>query len=154
MSEKKAQSGDLVSNRRATFEYEILDTYEVGIVLVGTEIKSLRSGGGSLQEAYVMCENGELWLVNSTIAPYKFGSVYNHEDKRRRKLLAHKREIDAIETAIQKKGLTALALSIYLKNGRAKLKIAIARGKKVHDKRASIQEREQKREIERQMKRS
>ncbi len=143
---------ELVANRKAGFQYEILETFETGIVLVGTEIKSLRDHGGGLAEAYVTIDNGELWLVNSQIAPYKFGGAYNHEEKRKRKLLAHKREITRIQAAIQEKGLTCIPLSLYLKNGRAKVKIGLAKGKKLHDKREDIKEREDKRAISRAMK--
>lgn len=143
---------ELVSNRKAGFQYEILETFETGIVLHGTEIKSLRDHGGSLQEAYVSIDAGELWLVNASIAPYRFGSIYNHEEKRRRKLLAHKREIQKLTASIQEKGLTCIPLSIYLKKGRAKVKIALARGKKLHDKRESIKEREDNKAIQRAMK--
>ncbi|MCE5294464.1 MAG: SsrA-binding protein SmpB [Chlamydiales bacterium] len=143
---------ELVSNRKAGFQYEILETFEMGIVLVGTEIKSLRDHGGSLQEAYVTIDNNELWLVNATIAPYKFGGLYNHEDKRKRKLLAHKREITNLNRAIQEKGLTCIPLSIYLKKGRAKVKIALAKGKKLHDKRDTIKERDDNRDIQRALK--
>lgn len=143
---------ELVSNRKAGFSFEILETFETGIVLQGTEIKSLRDHGGSLQESYVSIDGGELWLVNASIAPYRFGSVYNHEEKRRRKLLMHKREITKIQAAIQEKGLTCIPLSIYLKKGRAKVKIALAKGKKLHDKREAIKEREDDRAIKRAMK--
>lgn len=143
---------ELVSNRKAGFQYEILDTFEVGIVLIGTEIKSLRNNGGSLQEAYISVDRGELWLLNASIAPYRFGSVYNHEEKRKRKLLAHKKEILRITSSIQEKGLTCIALSLYLKNGKAKVKIALARGKKLHDKRDSIKEKEDTRSIQRALK--
>jgi SsrA-binding protein len=143
---------ELVSNRKAGFSYEILETYEAGIVLMGTEIKSLRDHGGSLQEAYVTIDNGELWLVNSSIAPYRFGSVYNHEEKRRRKLLMHKRELIKMHAAIQEKGLTCIPLSIYLKKGTAKVKIALAKGKKLHDKREAIKEREDNKAVQRAMK--
>ncbi len=143
---------ELVSNRKAGFQYEILETFETGIVLVGTEIKSLRDHGGSLQEAYVSIDSGELWLVNATIAPYRHGGLYNHEDKRKRKLLVHKKEIDKLNSAIQEKGLTCIPLSIYLKKGRAKVKIALAKGKKLHDKRESIKEREDNKSIQRAMK--
>jgi len=143
---------ELVSNRKAGFQYEILETLETGIVLQGTEIKSLRDHGGSLQEAYVTIDSGELWLVNASIAPYRFGSLHNHEEKRKRKLLAHKKEITRLNSAIQEKGLTCIALSIYLKSGRAKVKIGIAKGKKLHDKRETIKEREDERSIQRAMK--
>lgn len=143
---------ELVSNRKAGYQYEILDTYEAGIALLGTEIKSLRQNGGSLQEAYISIDKGELWLVNASIAPYKFGSVYNHEEKRKRKLLMHKREILKLHSAMQEKGLTCIPLKLYLKNGKVKVKIAIAKGKKLHDKRESIKEKEDTRAMQRMLK--
>lgn len=142
---KKKSSNELTSNRKAHFDYEIIDTYEVGLVLKGTEIKSLREGGGSLKEAYVKIIQGELWLIGANIAQYKFGNVHNHDEKRDRKLLMHKWEIEKLKTATQEKGLTIVPLSLYLKNGRAKLKIATAKGKKNVDKRAAIKERDEKR---------
>jgi len=143
---------ELVSNRKAGFEYELLEKLEVGISLVGTEIKSLRDHGGSLHEAYVSIDKGELWLVNASIAPYRFGNVHNHPEKRKRKLLAHKNEIVRLQAAIQEKGLTCIPLSIYLKNGKAKVKVALARGKKLHDKRETIKRREDAKTIQRVMK--
>ena len=152
MSKKKSDA-ELVSNRRATHDYEILETYEAGIVLVGTEIKSLRSHGGSLQDSYVLIsESGDAILKNASIAPYKFGSIYNHEERRERKLLLHKREILKLRTSSQEKGLTLIPLGMYLKNGYVKVKIAVAKGKRAYDKRASIKEREHKRDIDRAMK--
>jgi len=146
------RNSDLVSNRRAYHDYEILESFEAGIVLKGTEIKSLRSGGGGLQEAYVKVLNNEVWLIGCSIAPYKFGNIQNHEEKRDRKLLLHKREIQQLKKATQEKGLTIVPLSIYLKAGRAKIKIATAKGKKAYDKRAAIKERDDKRSIDRMMK--
>lgn len=143
---------DLVSNRRATHDYEILETFEAGIVLQGTEIKSLRDHGGSLQEAYVKVIHHELWLVGSSIAPYRFGNIHNHEDKRDRKLLMHKREIERLRTAVQEKGLTIIPLALYLKNGRIKIRIGIAKGKKTIDKRADIKERDEKRRMQQALK--
>lgn len=151
-SDDKPHIKELVSNRKAGYQYEILETFEMGIVLIGTEIKSLRNNGGSLQEAYISVDKDELWLISASIAPYRFGSVYNHEEKRKRKLLAHKKEISRIHAAIQEKGLTCIALSMYLKNGKAKVKIALARGKKLHDKRESIKEKEDNRTIQRMLK--
>ena len=145
-------SRDLISNRKAFHDFEILETFEVGMVLLGTEIKSLRANGGSLQEAFVSVDRGELWLIGSSIKPYSFGGVYNHEERRKRKLLAHTREILKIGSAIQEKGLTCIPLSLYLKGGRAKLKIALARGKKLHDKREAIRAREEKRAVDRAIK--
>lgn len=145
-------SGDLVSNKRATFNFEILETFEAGIALQGTEIKSLRDHGGSLQEAYIKVIGTELWLIGCSISPYKFGNVYNHEDRRDRKLLMHKREIARMRVSTQEKGLTIIPLAFYLKDGRVKLKIAIAKGKKTFDKRATIKERDEKRTIAKAMK--
>jgi SsrA-binding protein len=152
MAKQKSDS-ELVSNRRATHDYEILDTYEAGIILTGTEIKSLRDHGGSLQDAYILIsDRGVVILKNSSIAPYRFGSVYNHEERRERELLLHKREITKLKALSQEKGLTLIPLAIYLKNGIAKVKVGVARGKRSYDKRASIKEREHKRAIDRAMK--
>jgi SsrA-binding protein len=140
---------DLVSNKRATFNYQLLETFEAGIVLQGTEIKSLRDNGGSLQEAYVRVDNNELLLIGSSIAPYRYGNVHNHEEKRERKLLMHKREIEKLRIATQEKGLTIIPLAFYLKEGRVKVRIATAKGKKTYDKRESIKERDDKRQMDR-----
>lgn len=145
----KKNDSELVSNRKATYEYEILDTWEAGIVLVGTEIKSLRNHGGSLQDSYVLVSRGEVILKNASIAPYKFGNLFNHEERRDRKLLLHKREIEKLYTLSQEKGLTLIPLGMFLKNGFVKVKIACCRGKKMHDKRAAIKEREHKKAIDR-----
>jgi len=145
-------SGELVSNRRATFNYEILETFETGIVLQGTEIKSLRDNGGSLQEAYVKVVGGELWLVGCNIAHYRFGNVHNHDEKRDRKLLMHRREIDKLTVATQEKGLTVIPLAFYLKDGRVKVRIATAKGKKTFDKREAIKTRDEKRHMDQVMK--
>jgi SsrA-binding protein len=153
MSKKKSDS-DLVSNRKATHDYEILETFEAGIVLVGTEIKSLRGHGGSLQDSYILIsESGDAILKNASIAPYKFGSVFNHEEKRERKLLLHKREIAKLRSYSAEKGLTLIPLGMYLKNGFVKVKVAVAKGKRSYDKRAALKEREHKRDIDRAMKR-
>lgn len=141
---------DLVSNRRAGHDYEILETFEAGVVLLGTEIKSLRNHGGSLQDSYVDVKSEEMWMINSSIAPYSFGNIHNHEDKRPRKLLMHKREIERIRRTIQEKGLTVIPLAIFLnKKGIAKVRIAIAKGKKSYDKRESLKAKEAQRSIER-----
>ncbi len=146
----KKPDPELVSNRRAGYEYEILETFEAGIVLLGSEIKSLRGHGGSLQDAYVDIKKDEAFLVNASIAPYSHGGVFNHEEKRPRKLLLHKREIERLRRQIQEKGLTVIPLSIFLsKGGFAKVRIAIARGKKAYDKRASLKEKEAKKSIRR-----
>lgn len=145
---------DLVSNRKATFNYEIIETFEAGVVLAGTEIKSLRDNGGSLQDAYIKIINHEVFLVGCHIAPYKYGNIYNHEDRRERKLLMHKREISKLKNASQEKGLALIPLAFYLIKGRAKVKIAVAKGKKVHDKRNSIKERDDLKRINQALKNS
>lgn len=154
MSKKSGKRSDneLVSNRKAFHDYEVLETFEAGLVLQGTEIKSLRDHGGSLQEAYVKVLHGELWLVGCSIAPYRFGNIHNHEERRDRKLLMHKREIQRLKSAVQEKGLALVPLNIYLSKGRAKLKVALARGKKGVDKRHSLKERDDKRRMQRVMK--
>lgn len=143
---------DLVNNRKAYHEYEVLETFEAGIALMGTEIKSLRMGGGSIHEAYVKMIKGEVWIVGMSIPPYKFGNVHNHEEKRDRKLLLHKREIETMRRATQEKGLTVVPLSLYLKEGMAKLKIAVGRGKKLADKRETIKARDDARQMQRMKK--
>jgi SsrA-binding protein len=143
---------DLVSNRKVFHHYEILETMEAGIVLLGTEIKSLRNHGGNIQDAYVIFHQGDAYLKNSSIAPYKFGNVFNHEEKRERKLLLHKRELLKLKSMTDEKGLTIVPLAFYLKKGFVKVKLGVARGKKAHDKRAAIKAREAKRSIDRSMK--
>jgi SsrA-binding protein len=145
----KSENTDLVSNRKAGFNYEIIETFEAGIVLEGTEVKSLRDHGGSLQEAYVKVIGDALWLVNASIAPYRFGNIHNHEERRDRKLLMHKREIIRLKSDLHEKGLTVIPLSMYLKKGKIKIKIATARGKKNIDKRETIKARDEKRTMDR-----
>lgn len=143
---------DLVKNRRAFHEYEILEKFEAGIVLVGTEVKSLRAHHANLQDAYVSLKKEELWLVNASISLYAHGNIHNHEEKRERKLLLHRKEIHKISKAIQEKGYTIVALAFYLRKNPIKVEIATARGKKLYDKRVSLKEKEHKRAIERAMK--
>ncbi|HSW86607.1 MAG TPA: SsrA-binding protein SmpB, partial [Rhabdochlamydiaceae bacterium] len=150
MASKK--EGELVSNRRASHDYEILETFEAGIMLVGTEIKSLRDHGGSLQDSYVIVTDSKVILKGSSIAPYRYGNVFNHEDKRDRQLLLHKREIAKLKSLSQEKGLTLIPLSFYLKNGFVKVKIASARGKKAYDKRAALKAKEHKKAMDRALK--
>jgi SsrA-binding protein len=144
---------DLVSNKKARHNFEILETFEAGIVLVGTEIKSLRAHGGSLDDAYLIVNGGEIFIKNLYIGQYEFGNIHNHEERRERKLLMHHREILKMKQANTQKGCALIALSIYLKAGRAKLQVAIAKGKKLHDKRQSIKEEEMKRDIQKAMRR-
>lgn len=150
MSKKK--SNDLVSNRKALFNYEVLETLEAGIALKGTEIKSLRDNGGSLQDAYIIVSNGEAILKNCNIAPYRFGNVHNHPERRDRVLLLHKREIERLKKETDIKGNSLIPLALYLKKGYVKVKVALAKGKKSFDKRHSIKEREQKRDMDRALK--
>jgi len=145
----KTPSSELVSNRRAGHDFEILETFEAGIILLGTEIKSLRNHGGSLQDAYVDVRGPELILLNSSIAPYSYGNIHNHEERRPRKLLMHKREIEKLRRQVIEKGLTVIPLSIFLKKGIAKVKIAIAKGKNTYDKRASLKEKQHLRSMQR-----
>ncbi len=140
---------DLIQNRKAGYNYEILETFEAGIALQGTEIKSIRDGGGSLADAFIKIEGSEPILYGCAVSPYKFGNVHNHEERRPKKLLLHKREIDTLRKASTEKGLTIIPLNMYLVKGRAKLKIAIAKGKKSFDKREAIKERDEKRSIQR-----
>lgn len=151
MSSKKPD--DLATNKRAFHDYEILETYEAGIALMGTEIKSLREGGASLQESYVKIIKNEAYLLGAHIAPYTFGNIYNHTEKRDRKLLLHQYEIKKLKKSIQEKGLTIVPIAMYLnKKGICKVKIGIAKGKKLHDKRADIKAKEEKRFVQREMK--
>jgi SsrA-binding protein len=139
----------VASNRRASHTYELLDKFEAGMVLTGTEIKSIRDNRVNLQRSYVQNRDGELWLVEAHISPYEFGSRENHEPNRPRKLLLHRREINRIISQLDEKGLTLVPTRLYLKNGRAKLEIALARGKKLHDKRAALAKKDSDRQIER-----
>jgi SsrA-binding protein len=138
----KKTTNELISNRKAFHNYEITETYEAGIALLGTEIKSIKEHHANLQDAYVTIKKSELWLINSSITPYKFGNVYNHEEKRERKLLMHKNEISKLKRLMQEKGFSIIPLSFYLKRGRVKVKIALAKGKKAHDKRRKLKEKE------------
>ena len=138
----------VATNRRARHEYEILETLEAGLVLRGTEVKSLRDGEVNFKDSYATMRNGEAWLRGCHISPYSHGTDANHEPERDRKLLLHKREITRIMGKTAEKGLTVVPLKIYFKGGRIKIEIGLARGKKLHDKRATLRERETKREME------
>jgi len=139
-------------NRKARHDYHIEDTFDAGLVLTGTEIKSIRQGKVNIRDAYARPENGELWLLNAHIAQYKEGNRYNHEPTRPRKLLLHKDEIASLSSAVDRKGLTLVPLKMYLENGWAKVEVGLARGKKLHDKRRSIMQRENERELAQAMK--
>jgi SsrA-binding protein len=142
----------VATNRKAFHEYQCHDTFEAGLVLQGSEIKSIRAGRVSLQEGFVVFEEGEAWLINVHIAPYDPASRQNHEPKRKRKLLLHRREIERLQSRAQEKGYTVIPTRLYLKDGRAKVEIALARGKKLYDKREAIAKRDSKRQMERALK--
>lgn len=142
----------VATNRKARHEYFIEDTFEAGIALTGTEIKSVRASRVSLQDGFVLLRKGEAWLVNVHIAPYTFGNRENHEPRRERRLLLHRREIAKMQTKVSERGWTVVPLSIYLKNGLAKVEIGLVRGKKLYDKRDAIAERDMDREMERSFK--
>src|SRR5881628_3959391 len=139
----------IATNRRARHEYEILETVEAGLVLRGTEVKSLREGQVSFKDSYASVRNGEGWLLGCHINPYSHGTDANHDPERDRKLLLHRREINRLTGKIAERGLTLIPLRIYFKQGRAKLEIGLARGKKLHDKRSTLREREVRREMDR-----
>ncbi len=137
----------VAENRRARFDYHIEETFEAGIALTGTEVKSLRFGEGSIGESYAEIKNGEAWLINSNVPEFSHGNRFNHEPKRPRKLLLHEREIARLQGAVERKGMTLVPLSVYFNSrGRAKVELALAKGKQTHDKRASIKERDWKRD--------
>lgn len=139
-------------NRKARHEYHVLETYEAGIALKGTEVKSLRSGKANLQDSFARIESSELILYNMHISPYEQGNRFNHEPKRPRKLLMHKREIMRLLGKTQEKGLTLVPLKVYFTRGRAKVELALAKGKKVYDKREAIKARDARREMDRALK--
>jgi SsrA-binding protein len=138
-------------NRKARHDYLITDTFEAGLVLTGTEIKSVRAGKVNLSSAYARVVNGEAWLLDAHIAPYEAGNRYNHEPKRMRKLLLHRAEIDQLVGRAAAKGLTIVPLRLYISRGRAKVELGLARGKQLHDRRRDIAERDSRREMEREL---
>lgn len=140
----------IASNRKAKFEYFLLEHYEAGLVLKGSEIKSVRARQVSIAEAYIQIEGNQAWLVEAHIAPYDPASRENHDPKRKRKLLLNKKEINQIWEDIKQKGLTVVLTEIYLKDGRAKIDIAVAKGKKLYDKRREIAQRDYQRDLERE----
>jgi SsrA-binding protein len=152
MANKKPDNQDprstaVCRNRRARHEYEILDEIECGIVLVGSEVKSIRNGKISIEEAYARIQNGELWLIDCDIADYPQANVMNHVSKRTRKLLLRKREIEKVAEAATQKGLTLVPLSVYFSRGLVKLCLAVAKGRKLHDKREVLRRKEDTREM-------
>lgn len=143
----------VATNRKAAHEYFLGERYEAGLALTGSEIKSVRAGQISLAEAYVQIDGLEAWLMDSHIAPYEHSGIFNHEPRRPRKLLLHRNEINRLRDDVRKKGITVIPTKVYLKKGLAKVEIAIAKGKKLYDKRQAIAKRDTEREIERQARR-
>ncbi len=148
----KSGGKTIIENRKARHEYMFLEKYEAGIELFGTEVKSLRAGKASLVDAFARVENGQVWLYNLHISPYDFGNINNHEEKRPRRLLLHKSEIAKLHAAVREKGLTLVPVRLYFSGALVKVELALARGKKLYDKRDSMAERDSKRQIERTIK--
>jgi SsrA-binding protein len=146
---RKAEPGDVATNRQAAFRYHLLEKWECGVQLQGSEVKSLRSGSVQLKDAYAEIRDGEVWLLRMHIAPYKPAAGENHDPERPRKLLMHRREIERLIGKTAEKGLTLVPTRVYFKGPRAKVELALARGKERHDKRRAIRERETRREIDR-----
>ena len=150
--QKENNEKNITVNRKARHEYTILQTIEAGIVLVGTEVKSLRQGKANLVDGYAKIENGEVWLVNAHISEYTQGNINNHDPRRERKLLLNKSEIRKLIGKTKEKGLTLIPLRLYFKNGKVKVELALAKGKKVYDKRRDIAKKDFQREQERRIK--
>jgi SsrA-binding protein len=153
MSDPKDERRMIAENRRARFDFEILETLECGLALTGTEVKSLRQGKASITEAFALSRSGELWLIASHIPEYTHGNLHNHEPTRDRKLLAHKRELAAWDKQVRERGITIVPLNLYFKGSRVKLLIGLAKGRKQHDKRERERERTDQRDIDRAMSR-
>ncbi|MBU5437900.1 SsrA-binding protein SmpB [Tissierella sp. MSJ-40] len=149
---KKIGTKVVATNRKARYEYFIEDTFEAGLVLTGTEVKSVRQGKLNIKDSYAIIENGEAYINNMHISPYEQGNIYNVDPLRKRKLLLHKREIRKLLSSIMQDGYTLVPLSVYLKDGLVKLELAIAKGKKLYDKRESIAKKDAERRIQKQVK--
>ena len=153
MSKKSKDISISISNRKARFEYELLEVFTAGIQLLGTEIKSLRAGNANLAEAYCYVQQSEVWITGMYIAEYQYGSYMNHEPKRLRKLLLNKKEINKISSALQNVGITIVPLKLYItEKGWAKIDLALAKGKKLHDKREDLKQKDDKRQMDRALK--
>ena len=150
-AKRKTAPGDVATNRQASYRYHLLDKLEAGMVLTGTEVKSLRGGKAQIKDGYVALTDGELWLHNVHIPPYAPASRENHEPERPRKLLAHRAEIERLRSKVAERGFTLVPTRIYFSDGRAKIEVALARGKNVGDKRQAIKDRDIKRDMERAM---
>ena len=151
-TERQAAQRDAVVNRRARHEYYIEESCEAGLVLTGSEVKSLRAGKAQLKDSYARVQKGEVWLVNAHISEYMPAAQFGHDPTRPRKLLLHKREIERLVGKVKEQGLTLVPLRIYFRHGRAMVELGLGRGKKLYDKRASLKERETRREVDRAMK--
>ncbi len=149
VKKSKEPDGTLARNRAASHEYAILETFEAGVELTGTEVKSLRAGRTQLREGYVRVENGEAWLIQVHISPYAEGNRANHDPERRRRLLLHRREIEYLDAKVRQQGLTLVPLRMYVKGNRIKLLVGLARGRKLWDKRQAMAERDSRREADR-----
>ncbi|MBC1267589.1 SsrA-binding protein SmpB [Trichormus variabilis FSR] len=153
MSDKSESYKVITDNRQARYLYEILETFEAGIQLTGTEVKSIRAGKVNLQDGYALLRDGEIWLINAHISPYNAsGQYFNHEPRRTRKLLLHRQEIRKLIGKVEQQGLTLVPLKMYLKRGWVKVSIALGKGKKLHDKRESLKRRQDQRDIQRAIK--
>ena len=141
-----------ILNRKAKYDYELLEKYEAGIELTGTEIKSIRNGQANLKDSYAVVKNNEIFLLNMHVSAYKEGNIFNHDETRTRKLLLHKSEIKKINDKVQIKGLTLVPVKLYFVNGRAKIELAVARGKHTYDKKETIKQRDIEREMKKSMK--
>ncbi len=152
-SKKKAAPGDVATNRQAAFKYNLIERFECGIVLTGTEVKSLRDGNAQLKDSYATIKDGELWLIGAYIAPYPAASRENHDPERARKLLMHRGEIEKLTGSLNERGFTLVPTRIYFsgERSRAKIEIALARGKDLYDKRETIKKRDMAREVQREL---
>lgn len=151
MKKDKKSDSVVVSNRKALFNYSVINELECGIVLAGTEVKSIRAGKVNFVDAYCQIENGELFLNKMNIAPYTFGNIYNHNAERSRKLLANRKEITKLERQVKEKGITLIPLKLYFKGFRVKILVALCKGKKDYDKRETIKEKDVKRQMDRDL---
>ena len=151
-SKRRARAGDVASNRQASYRYHLIERYECGLMLTGTEVKSLREGKATLQQAYAEVRDGEAWLLGLHVPEYGQGNRSNHEPDRSRKLLLHRHEIEKVDSQVREKGMTLVPTRLYFKDGRVKVELALARGKELRDKRRDIAERDARRQMERELK--
>ena len=146
---KKEEKVSIARNKRASHDYHILETWEAGLVLTGSEVKSLRNGRANIGDAYAILQHGEVYLINLHISPYEQASYFNHEPTRTRKLLLHRKEIKRMIGSVERQGLTLIPLELYFKRGKAKVALGLGKGKKLHDKRADLRKKDDEREMAR-----